>query len=889
MRAHVLGALLLAFALPVTAQVPVSRPDTARNMNRLAAQPVVTRGQPGSFQVVSVPLPPRFLSDSTVSFLVEPVGNTSILGRRAGGLNSSANPSVLVTIGIPRAALAGVQLAARVVFVSGEDSVEVPVMIDVPAVRAVALTTPELISARAPGGRAEIVLTVTNSGNAPDTLRLAVQQPDGWPPLRATPLPIALAAGASSREVLRLDIPRMASTGDHFARVILTGSDSARAERLVRIEVGQQQSSLAPPGPTLTASVGSVAAAGGPAGLAQFNLNGPLTRTYSIDARFAFAPELESGQIRGLARVGAFVSRPQLALWSDRWRLDAGAAMASLDDLIGLNAGGDGITLGYTGETHAFNGILARPNQIEDGGHLAGGQFSMAARGLLWSGGFSSFEAGQIGQLTAASFGTQWSSERYGRIGGDLGYRSARATSGLGAALNYERSDAKGTVSARLVHAPGGSSAFARATDEVYLGGSRVINPRLDVAVTAFASRDEHAQFSSISSNAWSITPSYRINQSTSARLEARGSSYSAKGESAFGNGETRFTAGLNSGKGKLFYSGEAGVNWLSRNLDVGGGRFTSKAPQYDMRGSASYSTSFGRLQGEAAYTWTAGDVAVLPDQRSLYLRAEQLRLPQLPGNVYVDAEVGHQQWTGERALNTIRIGTSVILPQNMQLRASAERNPLYNRFDGGTPWLFALKLEKRVGLPRLRLGSAAGHVYQDLNGNGMRDEGEAGVPHVIVKQGGAKAVSDGDGAFVFWERTRGAITVEPASIPFGWLVGTSNGNPRNIALVPTSSIVVLLQLGTAERVRGVDLTTAVVIAKDAQGRAWTARRTAAETAVFDALPAGKYTVEVDFSSLAEPLRTEKPTYEFNSENRGSITINVPVMGRPLRFKKDGA
>lgn len=879
---------LLSSAGVATAQVPVSRADTTRASRGLVeAQPVITRGQPGSFQVVAVPLPARFQRDSAVSFLVEPVGNASILGRKSGGFTGDADRSVLVTIGIPRAAAAGMQLAARVVFASGEDSVEVPVMIDVPPMRAVAISAPEEISARAAGGRAELVVTVTNRGNAPDTLRLTIAVPNDWTPLRQQPAPIVLAAAGSAREVVRLEIPRTASTGDHYARVAVSGSDSARAEQLVRIEVGQQQSSVAPPGPTLTTSLGSVSATGGTAGIAQFSLNGALTRVYSIDARLAVAPTLQSGQIRGLARVGAFMSRPQFALWSERWRLDAGSAVASLNDLVGLNAGGDGLTFAYADENKSARVIAARPNR-PGGGHLIGGTAAVEAHGLLWSAGLSSLAAGPFGKLNAGSVGTQWQHQRVGTLSGDVGYRSSAQESGLAAGATYERAEERGSISARLVHAPGGSSAFARATDEGYLSLTRSLHRKFDLAVTGFASRDRNSSFSSITSKAWSLTPSFKVNELTTARLDARGSAYSARGESSFGNGETRFIAGINSGTGKFYYSADAGVNWLSRTLTVAEGDFVSRAPQLEAHGSTTYVTSFGRLQAEGLYSRSTAEVAVMPDQHSLTVRAEQLRLARLPGNVYFDAEVGHHRWAGERALNTMRIGSTMQLPQNMQLRVALERNPLLAGSTSGSPWLVALKVDRRVGLPRLRLGSAAGRVFQDLNGNGIRDAGESGVAQVMVKQGGARATSDADGNFVFWERARGPITVEAASIPFGWLVNQPRGDARDIALVPTSSIVVQLQLGTAERVRGIDITPAVVIARDEQGRTWQARRTAPETAVFDALPVGRYTLEVDFGALAEPLRTEQERYPFTAENRGSVTITIPVMGRPLRFKKDG-
>jgi hypothetical protein len=81
-----------------------------------------------------------------------------------------------------------------------------------------------------------------------------------------------------------------------------------------------------------------------------------------------------------------------------------------------------------------------------------------------------------------------------------------------------------------------------------------------------------------------------------------------------------------------------------------------------------------------------------------------------------------------------------------------------------------------------------------------------------------------------------------------------------------------------------VDLQKALVIARDAAGREWSARMTGPATATFDALPVGTYTLDFDLSQLTEPLvpRGEVPLLVVDGKVSTSFTITLDP--RPIRI-----
>jgi hypothetical protein len=374
--------------------------------------------------------------------------------------------------------------------------------------------------------------------------------------------------------------------------------------------------------------------------------------------------------------------------------------------------------------------------------------------------------------------------------------------------------------------------------------------------------------------------------------LEARSSAFEAEAAAAlgtaFGNAETRLTGGLAYRRGRAGYTGQLGVESVSRSADFENGASSDASGLRGIwRGTAELVTANGVYQIENGYELSDPSTSFAPQQLTVAARVIQMRVSRLPHDFFLDAEAQYQTWGVSRSAVIYRAGVTLPI-RGLELSAHAEHNTFFAVPSNGLPWVFSLKAERATNVPRLRLSSSAGYVYQDINANGVRDPGEPGVSNVVVRHGNARAVTDRDGRYEFWDRTRGTPTVEPSSLPHGWVLGAlpraMRADETDIALVPTAAIEVILIL-TAEngRMPTADLTRVSVFARDAQGREWLARRTTHDTAIFDALPIGEYTLDFDFSALAEPLRLRENA-SFRVSSRSVQQISVPLFGRPLRF-----
>jgi hypothetical protein len=197
------------------------------------------------------------------------------------------------------------------------------------------------------------------------------------------------------------------------------------------------------------------------------------------------------------------------------------------------------------------------------------------------------------------------------------------------------------------------------------------------------------------------------------------------------------------------------------------------------------------------------------------------------------------------------------------------------------------MSIERTIGLPRAQR-RRSGHVFEDLNGNGVRDEGEPGFAGAVVRSGSATVATSDDGHFRLPASAH--PVVDSRSLPVGWLPGSAtsvDGRWQDLAVVPTSVVEIeLVRAASADgRMPKTDLSTADVMARDAEGRLWMARVTAAGVAIFDALPPGDYRVELDLSRLKEPLSTRDALPSFSVQAAPSRRrFTVVVTPRPLKM-----
>jgi hypothetical protein len=268
-------------------------------------------------------------------------------------------------------------------------------------------------------------------------------------------------------------------------------------------------------------------------------------------------------------------------------------------------------------------------------------------------------------------------------------------------------------------------------------------------------------------------------------------------------------------------------------------------------------------------------------------------QVPLLPGHsaIMVSGEVHRHEYGVQPPVYAARAGVTLTFPLGFCIGVDAERNPFFSSSLGGTGWVIGVKLEHGVRLPRLGGSGRSGTVFRDANGNGVRDPGETGFAGVIVRNGGTSAVTDADGTFRFPDAGSGAFQVDPRSLPPGWLppaTSRADSARREIGIVAIASAEVhLVVAGDARsRVSTADLLSVIVVARDSAGRAWVARRRAPESATFDALPPGRYHVEVDVSAATEPLHAkteELPVFEIDGRHGAAPAVTVTLHARTIK------
>lgn len=848
------------------------------------------QGVPRSFQIVRINAPRVLANESTVGYAGYAVNEFTMIGRAAGAIHPPAG-AALVTVGIPANAPAGTREAARMLFIAGGKEASVSVIMTVLPVYGLSLQADPEVAGLRSGDRFELPFKVTNRGNAVDTVRIIPEMPAGWrPSVRDTPT-IIIAPFSTVQRVLNVAVPNSSATGNFFIR-LNARSREARAEALVTLSVGPVVDQLRPLGPTVRAAVGAVGVEGGTVqSVPQIAVSGPVTNRIYVDGRLTASPTLAAAQVRGLASVGTFVTSPHLVAWSSRWRATLGSTVLAMTDLTGVNAGGRGFAFEHQDTARVLSFVGARPDKSyasgSDSGELLGAHFEQNLRYMRVGATATRLRGVGLQHHELTAIGVQARTFPIGTFifGGETAYREYAAGSGMGwtARVRHDRKDEQAEF--RLTHAPGGAEAFARAENELQISFARGRREGFGLAGSYVTTEDDTRPMFAFQSHSLSLSPSYAVSRTMRIRGDIRRTSFDVDAAPiGYGNAETHAGIGMSGAWRGFGYATDIGAARLSRSISAADIDAADHGSRLTWRLNAIRTTSIGAFQLEASYERNSAATGYLPEQIIVGLRSDRIHIPSLSNRLELEGEVMIQSWSGAAATPIVRAGAQYSIFETT-IALGIERNPLLNGLKEKTPWIMALKLEKSLGLPRIAMGRASGIVYRDLNGNGQRDTGEPGVGGVLVRSGVERAVSSSDGAYRFADDPSSGVQIDPNTLPDGWIVGERRDG--SIALVSTTRLEVTLELGAAERVRGVNLSGVTVIARDAYGREWTGRRTGEETAVFEALPVGDYTLDADFTRMAEPLRIDGNPVTVQVREGVSATAKLPIAGRRLRFRQN--
>lgn len=883
-----------AIARPDTTAVKSGRPAPRRE----AA--VVTYAKPRSVQVVTVPMPESMPRNRRVHYVVTATSTVAILGRKEGLLDArtQADPRVLLTLGIQAAALAGRSTVAEVLFTAADaEPVVVPVELEVSPLHRVTVTTNSQLVLAPPGQETRVFFRLTNTGNAADTVKIRMDAPAGWlVRIPQSSRRLALEMFASTEGVVAITAPSTI-TGTVPLTLIAEGDGGERGRATVLLEVppkGGSKTRLA-----FTPSLGAVLEDVRPENLAvDMRLSGPLWGSVGLDARWARLPAISSP---GLTRLGAGSGYQHVSLYGAQWRFDAGTAGATFAELAGINTYGRGAALTYTGQEWRGSTLFARPFTLRVPGRsqplLAGVNAARTRGSLELFTSITHLDNGLVsgGRLDAFAVGTRTPWSDHGQVRGEMAYRRYDGGQGIGLAGEADRRGAKGDFRVRVAHAPGGATAFAYSSNQFSAFGSRTSWSRVQTNGGTWYSDNSDAQSDrSQRSLGASFSSTLELNDDFSVGASTSSSAHRLRDSSGtgFGGGTMGLGTFGNGRIGPISFGGSATYSRDTRDAEIDS---TSLLPDSERRLSwraqASAASRFGIATFSALASRTLGAQSFLPPQSEMQLIIQDIRVPAVDRVAVLNATITRFDGYGTNPIITQRYDATVTLPGAVLLRLDLERNPLFGSF-GRRRWSTAMRVERTFGLPSLSGLRANGYVFQDFDGDGVRDPGEPGLAGVLLRAEGELAVTAKDGRYRLAAAERVVPEIDERSLPYGWVL-RSRRPPRgkDFAVIPMSSAEVRLQIvdDEANRLASANLSRAGIVAHDDADRTWVARVDSAGRGLFEALPPGRYRVSFDFSRLVEPLqlRGEEPVFR-TTASRETIRLSAPVAPRRLRVWRGG-
>ena len=922
LRAHAAGVLFAilvavqtagAQSTPDVAHVAVARPssysppgpasDSAKGPETTAPA-VVATGAPRSYQVVSIPVPDALLHVANVGIEIVPRGEFVVLGPRTRflGAVSTGKARIAVTLGIPAGALAGRLIAAEARFSSpAGETVIVPVEIDVSLVREILLrptTTP--INGQA-GSDVFLPFAIVNSGNAREKVDVRLTLPDGWAARDLHKGPVTLEPGETIKRRVRLSIPALSSTGSSFVGVELFVQGASLGSATMTVEIFNSSSIGRQSGPLLVSAISHAPdETGRPNSLFTLSATGALFDSVRIDARASHGTGLGAAASNAFARLGSYQSSASVVLSAPSGQLSLGNTGASFSDLTGLYPYGQGVLLDLHRSDWSLMGLGAASMAAPISGKREPMLGFRAARqfGEMQISSSISHLA-DVGssprRLDAVGLGVAIPSPFRSTFKTEIAERRFAGGTGFGWSSELVRIDPDRNEQIRVTHAPGGSDAFARATNEILVNVSEQLTSRGSVGASAWRTTDATSVFSSLKSNGFSLRPQYAVRPSTTVAIDARSYLFDASsrlvsttGAEGFGSKENQIGISVSSSIRQYFLNSSAYLGNVSRTITpLGQQVITERTPRNYWMTNAGWSNGGGIVEVQARVEQTRDRVGFVNQQTIVGVRGEQVVVPWF-GGIRAEGELQRVEGFGSEKSAIVRAGVAIPLVNGFALKLDVERNSIFRSNSGHVPWIVGARFEHVITLPMLRMPGTSGYVYEDLNGNGRRDDAEPGVASAIVRRGSESAVADKNGKYRLGGDLRQAIMVDEASLPEGWSAIGASKNDLGVTLSASAIVELIVAARSGISEVKVDLSKAHIIARDTAGREWAAKMTGPTTATFEALPIGTYSVEFDLSDVSEPLVARSPVSKLVVSGKESKSISVTLDPRPIRMWNGG-
>lgn len=883
------GALLLA------------RPVAAADVVRLPT--LVTDGVPRGLVTMVVPIPAELANEPEVTYEVRLLDDVEILGRLRGPARVAGAPArpLVLTLRVPAAADAGTIDVAEVVFRdrAGREYV-VPLQLRVSVVRSLTIMgTRELRGLRA-GDRLELPFRVVNAGNATDSVRLVVRGPTGWGTRLDRPALATVAPRGQLEFTVSVGIPAVANLGDHTLSVALQVPGVAEPVSIAYTTLGITGRAGQVAGLVMRPTIAVASTSTGTASFTGVELAGPVSPGVSVRAQLTPAIDRGGMTSQGLASVGALSAPFSAAVYGADWDVSAGNTALQLSDLTGVNVIGRGVTGRIQRDDVEARAIVAAPasGTREVNGELLGlGYWRGTGAGRL-GGSFSYLreQGGLANGRELRAVAADYRTPRIGTltVGASLGHRTTGLAHGVGYGVTVQHDRPRERAVFRLAHAPGGTAGFARAEDEWQLDASRALTPRWFVDGSAQRSRDRGNVFAGMRAQSWTMGQRYAVRPDLSVSARFAENDFTVTTEDAgigdFGARDRQVSGGLEWRRGLLAVSAEGSRGHITRSTELVDGRIDEQvAAQQGLRLSASRAFErWGAVDVNGSVEQTAAGVGLPGVIRTAGLRWSDLPLTYGTRQATLSTEASLQQMGNLKAMVVTRAVLRAALPGGLDLAVSAERNPFFRDRTGHAGWIGAIRLTAATRVYSPGALGPEGLVFEDRDRDGQYDPMEPGVPGVTVRRGDSKAVTDRNGRYRLPVQARGRSRIDQGSLPKGLVAHPALAGDSverlDLPVLPTGSVSVEMQLAADEtgRVPEVSLEAAVVLLRDETGFEWVGRRTGPNTAIFDGVPVGKYTLAFNFNRVREPLRADESAVTVTPHQTARLT--VPVRGRAIRI-----
>ena len=884
----------LASAAPHAAPRADSTPGDPGDDREVSAV-VVPAAKPRSFRVVTVALPAELARAGKVVYEVVGSGSVSLLGARSGTI--SGGGAVVLTIGVPASASAGMTRAGFVRFVApGIQAVRAPIDVDVTRIARIEVTPTQAMRGARPGDRLELAFTILNRGNLLDTLDLEIDAPPMWNAHVAGAPHLVLARGESVERSVTAAIPLAADLGDVAVTMIVRSHSGERAVASAIVEVTDPLHSGRRPGPVVTIGAASAMSAGlASRAVESVAIDGPLTDAVSINGRLSTPTPNDLVGGRALSSLGYNSQANFLSLAAPNWGATLGTTGVNLGALAGQNVFGRGGSLRIGAADERVELLAAAPLAAQsawDTPTLVAAESQKQFDGGVVSIFFSHLRDSTylVRRLDAGGVALETQPWTNAYVSGAVATRSYREGNGIGAEADFRGPIAGGDAALRLTHSPGGTAAFAPSRDAISFAADRALG-RLRTNFSYWSTRDD-ATRSAIGSTGWSLSPTYAVFAKFTLGVDVMRSNLTSR-DSIAGFGSTQADYGVRA----RFLGGGFDIAADTRLSNVTQSIADSTVSIEDGRSERVINRLRVDRVGARGAIGVGGSVesasfgtTTTPPQSTVEAHIDRFQFwPRFPR--WTVSAASQRLRFGEVATMTSRAELDVDVRNSLRIVLGAERGTARDAL-GTLHTVFTLKIERSSSISALDRRVVVGVVFQDRNANGIRDPGEPGVAGIVVHRGSETAVTDANGEYRMNTGSTARAEVDDRSLPKGWvpsprlLDGASDG--LDLGVIPITALDVRIDVapladGTIPAVR---VGTATLTLRDSTGREWIARADASLHATFDALPAGRYTLETELDGSSEPLTIDPtPVIEIGG-TPGRQRVVVVARTRPIRIFK---